>query len=155
MGNCRHRIDFTSWLVYPKCSYLHCVRYEFFIELCNIVVYNRANYFFLSSDSGFGHFTQGGISLNSETMKRNGGSGSSPWGGQISPLSKPGGCRRIPYIGLERKNSVRKAGERYKHREEKSGSVVLRPVEILHLYRMWRIPLAYSCSNTSSWPMSR
>ena len=30
-----------------------------------------------------------------------------------------GGCPRIPFIGSERKNSVRKAGERYKHREEK------------------------------------
>ena len=44
---------------------------------------------------------------------------------------QPGGCWRIPYIGSERKNSVRKTGERYKHREEKSGSVALRPVEKL------------------------
>ena len=51
----------------------------------------------------------------------------------------------VPYIGSERKNSVRKAGEHYKHREEKSGSVALRPVEI---------PPEYLCSNTSSWPMS-
>ena len=57
--------------------------------------------------------------------------------------------------GRRRKNSVRKTGERYKHREEKSGSVALRPVEIPPLYRIWRIPTAYSCSNTSSWPMSR
>ena len=31
--------------------------------------------------------------------------------------TQPGGCRWIPYIGSERKNSVRKTGERYKHRE--------------------------------------
>ena len=66
-----------------------------------------------------------------------------------------GGCRRIPYIGSERKNSVRKTGERYKHREEKSGSVALRPVEIPPLYRIWRTSPAYSCSSTSSWPLSR
>ena len=66
-----------------------------------------------------------------------------------------GGCQRIPYIGSERKNSVRKTGESYKHREEKSGSVALRPVEIPPLYRIWRIPTTYLCSNTSSWPMSR
>ena len=76
----------------------------------------------------------------------------------LAACRQPGGCRRIPYIGSERKNSVRKTGERYKHREEKSGSVALRPVEIPPLYRIWRIwriPTAYSCSNTSSWPMSR
>ena len=50
--------------------------------------------------------------------------------------SQPGGCRRIPYIGSERKNSVRKTGERYKHCEEKSGSVGLRPVEIPPFYRI-------------------
>ena len=64
--------------------------------------------------------------------------------------SQPGGCRQIPYIGSERKNSVRKTGERYEHREEKSGSVEIPP-----LYRIWRTSPAYSCSNTSSWPMSR
>ena len=47
----------------------------------------------------------------------------------LAACRQPGGCRRIPYIGSERKNSVRKTGERYKHREEKSGSVALRPVE--------------------------
>ena len=73
----------------------------------------------------------------------------------LAACRQPGGCRRIPYIGSEKKNSVRKTGERYKHREEKSGSVALRPVEIPPLYRIWRIPTAYSCSNTSSWPMSR
>ena len=62
----------------------------------------------------------------------------------LAACRQPGGCRRIPYTG-----------ERYKHREEKSGSVALRPVEIPPLYRIWRIPTAYSCSNTSSWPMSR
>ena len=36
--------------------------------------------------------------------------------------------------GRRGKNSVRKAGECYKHREEKSGSVALRPVEIPPLY---------------------
>ena len=86
------------------------------------------------------------------------------WGGSAVPHDKavalaacrqPGGCRRIPYIGSERKNSVRKTGERYKHCEEKSGSVGLRPVEIPPLYRIWRISPAYSCSSTSSWPMSR
>ena len=50
--------------------------------------------------------------------------------------SQPGGCRRILYIGSERKNSVRKTGERYKHCEEKSGSVALRPMEIPPLYRI-------------------
>ena len=38
----------------------------------------------------------------------------------LAACRQPGGCRRIPYIGSERKNSVRKTGERYKHREEKS-----------------------------------
>ena len=58
----------------------------------------------------------------------------------LAACRQPGGCRRIPYIGSERKNSVRKTGERYKHREEKSGSVALRPVEIPPLYHIWRIP---------------
>ena len=49
----------------------------------------------------------------------------------LAACRQPGGCWRIPYIGSERKNSVRKTGERYKHREEKSGSVALRPVEKL------------------------
>ena len=53
-----------------------------------------------------------------------------------------GAVGRIPYIGSERKNSARKTGERYKHREEKSGSVALRPVKIPPLYRIWRIPTA-------------
>ena len=53
----------------------------------------------------------------------------------------------------QRGNSVRKAVECYKPSEEKSGSVALRSVkEILPLYCIWRIPPAYSCSNTSSWP---
>ena len=65
----------------------------------------------------------------------------------LAACRQPGGCRRIPYIGSERKNSVRKTGERYKHREEKSGSVALRPVEIPPLYRIWRIPTAYSCTS--------
>ena len=34
---------------------------------------------------------------------------------------QPWGCRQIPSTGLERKNSVRKAGECYKPRGEKSG----------------------------------
>ena len=34
----------------------------------------------------------------------------------LAACRQPGGCRRIPYIGSERKNSVRKTGERYKHR---------------------------------------
>ena len=37
----------------------------------------------------------------------------------LAACRQPGGCRRILYIGSERKNSVRKTGERYKHREEK------------------------------------
>ena len=73
----------------------------------------------------------------------------------LAACRQPGGCRRIPYIGLERKNSVRKTGERYKHCEEKSDSVALRPVEIPPLYRIWRTSPAYSCSSTSSWPLSR
>ena len=73
----------------------------------------------------------------------------------LAAFRQPGGCRRIPYIGSERKNSVRKTGERYKHCEEKSGSVALRPVEIPPLSRIWRTSPAYSCSSTSSWPMSR
>ena len=48
--------------------------------------------------------------------------------------------------GRRRKTPWGKTGERYKHREEKSGSVALRPVEIPPLYRIWRIPTAYSCS---------
>ena len=52
----------------------------------------------------------------------------------ILSFGKTGGCRRIPYIGSERKNSMRKTGERYKHREEKSGSVTLRPVKNSPLY---------------------
>ena len=73
---------------------------------------------------------------------------------------QPGGCWRIPYIGSERKNSVRKTGERYKHREEKSGSVALRPVEKLrpstaygafqpHTRAKTRVPgqwVGYSCA---------
>ena len=91
------------------------------------------------------------------TMKRNRGGSAVPYDKAVALAAcrQPGGCRRIPYIGSERKNSVRKTGECYKHREEKSGSVALRPVEIPPLYRIWRIPTAYSCSNTSSWPMSR
>ena len=71
--------------------------------------------------------------------------------------SQPGGCRRIPYIGSERKNSVRKTGERYKHCEEKSGSVALRPVEKSTAYGAFqphtraqtRVPgqwVGYSCA---------
>ena len=33
----------------------------------------------------------------------------------LAACRQPGRCRRIPYIGSERKNSVRKTGERYKH----------------------------------------
>ena len=73
----------------------------------------------------------------------------------LAACRQPGGCRRIQYIGPERKNSVRKTGERYKHCEEKSGSVALRPVEIQPLYRIWHTSPAYSCSSTSSWPLSR
>ena len=73
----------------------------------------------------------------------------------LAACHQPGVCRQIPYIGSERKNSVRKTSERYKHREEKLGSIVLRPVEIPPLYRIWRTPTTYSCSNMSSWPMSR
>ena len=73
----------------------------------------------------------------------------------LAACRQPGGCRRIPYIRSEKKNSVRKTSERYKHREEKSGSVAQRPMEIPPLYHIWRTPTAYSCSNTSSWPMSR
>ena len=73
----------------------------------------------------------------------------------LAACRQPGLCRRIRYIGSERKNSARKTGERYKHCEEKSGSVALRPVEILPLYRIWRTSPAYSCSSTSYWPMSR
>ena len=68
---------------------------------------------------------------------------------------QPGGCRQIPYIGSERNNSMRKTGERYKHCEEKSGSVALRPEEITPLYRICHNSPAYLCSSTSSWPMSR
>ena len=52
----------------------------------------------------------------------------------LAACRQPGGCRRIPYIGSERKNSVRKTGECYKHCEEKS---------VPPLYRIWRIPPAY------------
>ena len=34
----------------------------------------------------------------------------------LAACRQPGGCRRILYIGSERKNSVRKTGEHYKHR---------------------------------------
>ena len=33
IGNCQHRFDFASWLVCPKCSSLHCARYEYFCIL--------------------------------------------------------------------------------------------------------------------------
>ena len=56
-------------------------------------------------------------------------------------VSQPGDCRQIPYIGSERKISVRNAGEHYKHREEKSG-VTLRPVEIPPLCRIWHSKLS-------------
>ena len=56
-GKLPTRLDFISWLFCPKCSPLHCARYEFFIELCNIFVYCRANYSFSSSDSCFEFIT--------------------------------------------------------------------------------------------------
>ena len=71
------------------------------------------------------------------------------WGGLAVPHDKavalaacrqPGVCRQIPYIGSERK-----ASERYKHCEEKSSSIALRPVEIPPLYRIWRIPPHTRC----------
>ena len=61
----------------------------------------------------------------------------------LAACRQPGGSRRIPYIGSERKNSVRKTGERYKHREEKSGSIALRPVEIPPLYHICIILLSF------------
>ena len=73
----------------------------------------------------------------------------------LAAWRQPGHCPWIPYIWSERKNFVRKAGERYKHREEKSGSVALKPMEIPPLYRIWHTSPAYLCSSTSSWPMSR
>ena len=46
------------------------------------------------------------------------------------------------WVGVD--TSKRKPGEHYKPRDEKSGSVALRPVEgILTLYRTWHIPPAY------------
>ena len=44
----------------------------------------------------------------------------------------------VHLVGEEK--TLWKNGERYKHREEKSGSVMLRPVEIPPLYRIWRPP---------------
>ena len=91
------------------------------------------------------------------TMKRNRGSVgiSHDKAVALAACRQPGGCRRISYIGSERKNFVRKAGQRYKYLEEKSGSDALRPVEIPPLYRIWRTSPTYLCSSTSSWPMSR
>ena len=74
--------------------------------------------------------------MGSITMKRNRGGISHDNTELRQYRSQPGGCWQIPYIGSERKNSVRKAGERYKPCEEKSGSVE----EILPLYHIWRIP---------------
>ena len=71
-GELPTRLAFASWLVCPQCSPLHCARYELFIELCNMFVYCRANYFFSSSDSCFWiHHVScrvGVISLNSEMI---------------------------------------------------------------------------------------
>ena len=52
--------------------------------------------------------------------------------------SQPGGCRRIPYIGSERQNFVRKAGACYKPCEEKSGNRRTEaPLKFHTLYRGW------------------
>ena len=78
MVDCRHRLDFTSWLVCRDFPTVRGTNFDF-VELCNIFVYCRASYFRIHSLTSFARyplrfssdscllarFTQGGISLNS------------------------------------------------------------------------------------------
>ena len=73
----------------------------------------------------------------------------------LAACRQPRGCRESRTSGRRGKTPWGKPVSAINTVRKSQAASRWGPWKIPPLYRIWRIPTTYSCSNTSSWPMSR